>query len=469
MKRTLIAYLIAGVGLAACSENPPPASDSPPAAESPPTTPIQPAQRLAVPMDLASGQYIPVFNYSVGPHAAGGSGIAAGFIDYLNLLNVRDGGINNVRLTYSECETQYRTERALACYQQMKDNGPTGAALFNPLSTGATYALLPLATQDQIPIVAIGYGRADMVDGRVFQYGFSLLASYWSQNSAIIRFIGQQEGGLDKLAGKTLVNLYHDSAFGRETRSILELQARRYGFQVRHIPVPLPGTQQQDSWLQIQRIQPAWIILRGWGVMTAIALRQAAQIGFPRERMVGTWWSGSEEDMIAAGAAAQGFFAAAMSPTGADFPALQQIREYLYAQGGGRLQDPRRLGTMLYKWGIIHGLISTEAIRTAQQEFGYTPLSGAQIRWGLERLKITSERLEQLGLAGLLPTPFALGCADHEGGVPVRFQQWTGDRWQSVSDRIEPDRALVRTLVERSAVAYARAEDITPRDCSIFR
>ena len=51
------------------------------------------------------------------------------------------------------------------------------------------------ATHDQIPLLSVGVGRADAADGRVFPYVFNPPTSYWSQNTAKIRFIGQQVGG----------------------------------------------------------------------------------------------------------------------------------------------------------------------------------------------------------------------------------------------------------------------------------
>lgn len=38
-------------------------------------------------------QFVPANFYWVGPYAAGGSGIAGGFLDYLEMLNQRDGGV----------------------------------------------------------------------------------------------------------------------------------------------------------------------------------------------------------------------------------------------------------------------------------------------------------------------------------------------------------------------------------------
>src|SRR2546430_9611959 len=83
---------------------------------------------------------------------------------------------------------------------------------------------------------------------------------------------------------KKIVNLYHDSAYGKETIPILDTQAKMYGFQVTHIAVPHPGNEQQAQWLQVRQVKPDWVILRGWGVMNPTALKAAAEIGFPRDK-----------------------------------------------------------------------------------------------------------------------------------------------------------------------------------------
>src|SRR5712691_5350117 len=129
-------------------------------------------------------QFVPITSYRVRPYAAGGTGTFGGFIDYLDMLNLRDGGINGVKLTWEECETEYKNDRGVECYERLKTKGPTGAAMFNFLSTGITYACIERATGDKIPVVSIGYGRADASDGRVFPYVFPLVTNYWSQNTA---------------------------------------------------------------------------------------------------------------------------------------------------------------------------------------------------------------------------------------------------------------------------------------------
>lgn len=440
-------------------------------------------------------QFIPMVGYRIGPYAAGGTGIFGGFIDYINLLNERDGGINGVKLTYEECETEYKTDRAVECYERLKNRGPTGASMFNFLSTGATYALMERVAQDKIPLVSIGYGSAYTSDGRVFPYVFPLVTNYWSQSTAKIKFIALQEqclaqypalkddpnragechkhsrngdlkgDGLDKLKGVKIVNLYHDSGYGKETMPVLEKQAKMYGFELVAIPVTHPGNEQQSQWLQIRRERPDWVILRGWGIMNPTAIKQAARVRFPRDRIVGVWWAGAEEDVLPAGEAAEGYIAAALNPSGTDFPAIQQIKDLLYKNGKGNMQDPNRIGSVYYNRGIIHGILNTEAIRTAQEKYGHKPLTGEQVRWGLENLNITEERLKALGLSGMM-SPIKITCEDHEGGAPVRFHQWQEGKWVLVSDWIETDQSIVRPLVEETAEAYAREKGIPIRDCS---
>lgn len=408
-------------------------------------------------------QFFPVNAYWTGPYAAGGSAFGGGLIDYMKMLNARDGGVNGVKLFWEKCETQYQNDRIVECYERMKNRG-AGMALFHPMSTGGTYSVFERAAEDEIPVLSIGYGRTDASDGRVFPYLFPLLTNYWSQNTAKIRFIGQRVGGMENLAGLKIANIYHDSAYGKETIPVLDRQAGIYGFDVRHFPVVHPGVDQKATWLQVaRRYRPDWVILRGWGVMNPTALKEAARVGFPRDRMVGVWWSGAEEDTVPAGDAAEGFIAAGFHPSGTGFPVIQDIVTHVYDAGEGEL--PReRLGSIYYNRAVVWAVVSIEAIRRAMDMFGNRPVSGPEVQQALETLEMTPERIAELGATGLVP-PFAVTCADHEGGAAVMFQQWRGGAWVPVSDWVETDRALVRPMIEESAAQYAAEQGVAPRDC----
>jgi branched-chain amino acid transport system substrate-binding protein len=386
-----------------------------------------------------------------------------GYIAYLILLNERDGGINGVKLVWEECETVYDVDRGVECYERLKAKGPTGAAAVNPNSTPLTYALLERATQDKIPLLTSGFGRSDTSDGRVFPYVFTIPSNYWSQNTAKIRFIGQRVGGMEQLKGLRIVHVYADSDFGKETLPILDQQATRYGFAVQHLAVQPPGLDQKETWRQVKAAQPDWVILRSLGVMTWAALKEAAQVGIPRDKIVGNQAACAEQDVVPAGEMARGFICATYHAAGTDFPLIQDILQYVYARGKG--PGPQSdVGTTFWLRGMLRALLTTEAIRTAMRHFGNQPLTGAQVQWGFEHLTITPASLKELGAEGLLP-PLTLSCRDHEGGGGVKFQQWDGKQWTVLTDWIATDQALVRPLVEASAAKYAQEKGITPRDC----
>jgi branched-chain amino acid transport system substrate-binding protein len=385
------------------------------------------------------------------------------YIDYVTLLNERDGGINGVKLVWEECETVYDVPRGVECYERLKGKGPTGAAAVHPNGSPIANALMERATHDQIPLLTVGFGRSDAADGRVFPYVFNPPVNFWSMNTAKIGFIGQRVGGMEKLKGLKIAHVYWDNDYGRETLPILDRQAAQYGFTVQHLAVPPPGLDQKATWLRVKVAQPDWVLLRTGGVMTTTALKEAAQVGVPRDKMVGPRQTCSDQDMLAAGEAALGFICAAWYSMGTHFPLIQDILTYVYARGKGAGPE-RDVGTASWMAGMLRALLTTEGIRTAMRHFGHQPLTGVQVQWGLEHLTLTAASLKEMGAEGLLP-PLTLSCRDHEGGGGVNFQQWDGTQWKAITDWIATDQTLVRPLVEASAAKYAREKGITPRAC----
>ena len=48
----------------------------------------------------------------------------------------------------------------------------------------------------------------------------------------------------------------------------------------------------------------------------------------------------------------------------------------------------------------------------------------------------------------------------------MKFLQWDGNKWNAITDWIQPDRELVRPMIKQSAAAYAKEKNLTPRDCT---
>ena len=199
----------------------------------------------------------------------------------------------------------------------------------------------------------------------------------------------------------------------------------------------------------------------GWGVMNSTAIKEAAAVGFPMDKFIGTWWSGSENDVRPAGSAAKGYKALNFNAPGPDFPALQDIISYVVKSGKSQVDGEDKVGEVLYNRGVMNAVLSTEAVRTAQAKFGNRALTGEEVRWGLENLAIDDARWSELGLAGFAK-PIKLSCNDHEGGGAAFIQQWDGTKWVQVSEWIAPRRGELRKAYEASATQYAEEKGITP-------
>jgi len=421
------------------------------------------AAAAQVPAQAQGEQFIPMLVYRTGPYAPSGIPVANGFRDYYDLVNKRDGGINGVKVTTEECETEYNTKLGVECYEKLKGKGPTGASLVNPYSTGITYQLIPKASVDKIPILSMGYGMTAAADGRVFPWVFNFPTTYWSQASAFVKYVGEQEGGMDKLKGKKIALVYHNSAYGKEPISTLEALAKKYGYELTQLAVESPGQEQKATWLQVRRLNPDWIFMWGWGVMNQVAVKEAAAINYPMDHFIGVWWSGSEADVIPAGDGAKGYKSGTFHGAGTGFPVIQDIIKTVYGGDAAKAKE-NNVGEVLYNRGVVNAMFGVEAIRTAMGKFGNKPMTGEEVRWGLENLDVTDARLKEIGMEGFTK-PVKVSCADHETGGPVIIQQWDGSKWSFVSDWISPIREVVRPLVEEAAAGYAKENNITPQNC----
>jgi len=420
---------------------------------------------LAAQQALAQNeQFIPRLVYRTGPYAPNGIPSADGYADYMDMLNARDGGVGGVKLTYEECEDGYNNDKGVECYERLKNKGPTGASLVDPLSTGITYALIDRASADKIPLVSMGYGRADASDGAVFPYVFPYPATYWDSADAMITYIAGKEGGFEKLKGKKIALVYHDSAYGKEPIATLEKLSAQHGYTFLKYPVSPPGIEQKSTWLEIRQQRPNWVLMWGWGVMNSTAVREAAAVGYPMDHFIGVWYSGAEPDVVPAGKDAVGYLATTFHGVGADFPVIKDILKYVYDKGQGHAARDK-VGEVLYDRGVLNAMFDIEGIHVAQAKFGNKPLTGEQIRWGLEHLDMSPDRIAQLGAEGLAP-PVKISCNDHEGGGNVRLIRWDGKGWSFATEWIEPHRDMIRAMYEQSAMAYAKEKGITPRDCA---
>ena len=362
----------------------------------------------------------PSLSYRTGPYGPNGIPFADGYEDYFTLLNERDGGIEGQKIQVVKCETGYNTEKGVECYESTKNQG---ALVYQPLSTGITYQLIPKATADGIPVLSSGYGRTSAANGKVFEWIFNFPASYWDGASIAVNHIMDQEGG--NISGKKIALVYHNSAYGKEPIRTLEELAKKHGYELSLFPVDHPGQEQKATWLQIRRDRPDYVLMWGWGVMNQVAIQEAANIRFPMDHFIGVWWSGSENDVIPAGDGANGYKSLALHGTGTDYPLYEDMKKYVIDAGKGA-GDGSHMGEVLYSRGMFAAVLAVEGARSAMKIHNTTDITPAMMRDGLEALEITNERLAELGLPDfgaefkrVAPAMAAQASARSSNGMPA--------------------------------------------------
>ncbi|MCB1415542.1 MAG: ABC transporter substrate-binding protein [Nitratireductor sp.] len=403
----------------------------------------------------------PSLSYRTGPYAPNGIPFADGYADYLTLINERDGGIGGVKIDNPECETGYNTEKGVECYESTKGIG-SGALVYQPLSTGITYQLIPKATADGIPVHSMGYGRTSAANGKVFEWIFNYPATYWDGASIAVKHIMDQ----GDISGKKITLVYHNSAYGKEPIRTLEELSKKHGFTFNAIPVDHPGQEQKSQWLQIRRERPDWVLMWGWGVMNSVAVQEAANIRFPMDHFIGIWWSGSENDVLPAGDGANGYKALALANPGKDYPIYEDLKKYVY-DAGKAAGDGSNPGTVLYNRGMYAALLAVEAAKKAQEIHGTAQINAAQMRDGMEALNITADSMAALGLPDFGPE-FSVSCASHGGSGVGKVQQWdaSSKTWSVVTDWIASDREVIDPLIAEDSDAFAKENSISMRDCN---
>ncbi|MBE7424558.1 MAG: ABC transporter substrate-binding protein [Ideonella sp.] len=420
------------------------------------TTALSPAPAYA----QAKEQFFPALVYRTGAYAPNGVPFANGYVDYLKYVNAK-GGINGVKIVYEECETGYATDKGVECYERLKGKHG-GATVFQPLSTGITFALTDKAPGDKIPLITAGYGRADSADGMEFKWNFPLMGTYWTAADVLVQHVAKLEGG--KLKGKKIALVYHDSPYGKEPIALLQERSKLDGFELMLLPVAHPGVEQKATWLQIRQNRPDYVFLWGWGVMNSAALKEAVATGYPRDKMYGVWWSGAEPDVKDVGAGAKGYHSLAMQHSAEpNSKIVQEVLKTLHAKGEGT-GPKEEVGQVLYMRGLISSMLGVEGVKRAQERYGKGKVMTAeQARWGYENLALDQKKLDALGFAGVM-RPISTSCADHMGASWARIQTWDGAKWNVGSEWYQADEAIIKPLVRASADKYAAEKKIPRRD-----
>jgi branched-chain amino acid transport system substrate-binding protein len=391
--------------------------------------------------------FYPMLVTRTGPFASAASGVSSGQQDYFALLNAK-GGIGGVKIRWEECEFEYKTPRALECYERYRGQWK----IVYPNSTPAIFALADRLTQDKVLGINLAGGRSESSDGQTFPFLSPVVLNFWAQAASTIRYIAQLEGGEDKLKGKKIAFIHIDNSYGRQPFPIFDALAAKYGFEWKSWPLAWPALEQSAAWVDIaRRFKADWTVQWNYGQSCNVPFTEMKKVGFPIEKFIGTVWCGSEEDISPAGDLANGYVSANYHGVGRDFPVIKEIIETVQKPGKGNI-ELERVGTVAYNRGVITGIIIGEAMRLAIAKYGM-PLDGEKVRDGFRMVKLDKARLKELGAEGLMPE-LAFSETYHGGVDPQLFQKWDGSKWSTVSGWIAPYEDVVWEEIKKAAKAF---------------
>ena len=187
---------------------------------------------------------------------------------------------------------------------------------------------------DKIPLMTLGYGLS-VAQGRPgLQVELPFMGSYWTGADILIQHLGKANGGLDKLKGKKIALVHHDSPFGKEPIPVLQERAKMHGFELQMLPVTAPGVEQKATWLQVRQTALTTCCC-GLGRDELHRPEGSPGHRLPRDKMYGVWWAGAEPDVRDVGEGAKGYNALALNGYGTQSKVIQDILKHVHDKGQG--------------------------------------------------------------------------------------------------------------------------------------
>lgn len=362
--------------------------------------------------------------------------ICPGFHDYVSVVNSR-GGVEGHKIKLIEIDHEYKVPQGVEGYERFKKAGMVTMFVYG---TPLVYALTQKLTEDRIPGITPGFGRADSTDGTRYPYIFPIAATYWSQGAAAVKFAGDQMKGLK---GKKIAYIFFDNPAGREPIPVLEDLSAKEGFQLKTFAVPPPGVEMGAQVLDIaQRYRADFVIGHLFGRSPSVSIKEFKRVGYPLSKIVSLVWGAAEADVMAAGgfAVAEGYYAMQFAGVGEDFPILDEIRE-LYKKEG-KPAPKEMASTVYYNRGVFSVALLVEAIRNALKAKPDGKITGVDVKAGFERIK-------GFTLGGMVP-PLEISAADHEGGGWVQIFQVKGGKFVKATDWFKAHQDVVGKHVKEA-------------------
>ncbi|HEV8310384.1 MAG TPA: ABC transporter substrate-binding protein [Methylomirabilota bacterium] len=380
---------------------------------------------LVVSVGVSQGKVLKIGNFCdrLGPTQTVGVKYCPGFHDYMDLINSR-GGIEGYKIEHNEVEHGYAVPKAVEGYNKFKAEGYLAVVSYG---TPITDALKTFANRDKISLLTPGFGISDVEDATKFPYVFVGVASYKSQVAAIYQYI--KEAWKENRAAK-IAYLFYDNPAGRDPLDYVRELPKKLGNMelVGEVACPPPCAEASSQMLQIQRLNPDFVISHLFGKGPALTVGERAKLGM-KATMISLVWGFSEDEVNVNGPAAEGYMGVnfvVMPEDLAKLPVAKDIAD-MYKKGGK--EPPKEMNSIYYVRGIMNAALFTEAAKHAIKAAGGSAVTGEHFKKGMESIK------DFTGEGTIAPT--TITATNHAGSRKVRLYKVQGGKFVLVKDWFE--------------------------------
>src|ERR1017187_7628532 len=95
---------------------------------------------------------------------------------------------------------------------------------------------------------------------------------------------------------------------------------------------------------------------------------------------------------------------------------------------------------------MVSAMLGVEGVKRAQFKYGKKPLTGEQVRWGLENLALDAAAIKKIGFTGFMDV-IQTTCVDHEGSHSGSIETWDGKKWITTAGPYESDLQIIKPLI----------------------
>lgn len=380
---------------------------------------------LAVTVGVTQGKVVKIGNFCdrLGPTQTIGIKYCVGFHDYMDLVNSR-GGVEGYKIEHNEVEHGYAVPKAVEGYNKFKSDGYLALVSYG---TPITDALKTFANRDKITLLTPGFGISDVEDATKFPYVFVGVASYKSQIAAIYQYI--KDAWKEKQAAK-VAYLFYDNPAGRDPLDYVRELPKKLGNMelVGEVACPAPCAEASSQMLQLQRLNPDFIISHLFGKGPALTVGERAKLGM-KATMISLVWGFSEDEVNVNGPAADGYMGVNFVVMPEDLAKLPVHKAIVDMHRKAGKEPPREMGSVYYVRGIMNGALFTEAARLALKQTGGKALTGEDFKKGMESIK------DFTGEGTMSPT--TITASNHAGSRKVRLYRVDKGKFTLVRDWFE--------------------------------